>query len=205
MALDAIASARKSPSSPLLPPAITHLQLVDPSDLPRFKALGAVAVVQPYWFVIDKYYFWNIQVPYLGKPRADIEYPMRSFMNEGVLVTSSSDYPVTVPPNPLAGIETGMLRWYQDGSDGNEVLWPKERCTLEQMINTFTIDGAKSLSLEKISGSIEAGKSADFIILNRNILKIPAQQIGDLKLTNVQSTYFRGRKIYERGAKQLTR
>jgi predicted amidohydrolase YtcJ len=105
-----------------------------------------------------------------------------------------------MPPNPLAGIETGVLRWYQDGSNGDAVLWPAERCTLEQMLDTFTINGAKSLSLETISGSIETGKSADFIVLNRNILGIPTKLIGDPKQTYVLFTYFCGRKIFEKTA-----
>jgi predicted amidohydrolase YtcJ len=146
--------------------------------------------------VIDKDYFWNIQVPYLGKRRADDEYPMRSFFSEGVLVASSSDYPVTLPPNPLTGIETGVLRWYQGVSSGSEALWPSERCTVRQMIDSFTINGSKSLFLEKTSGSIEVGKSADFVILSRNILKIPVKQIGDPKQTRVLATYFQGRKIF---------
>jgi hypothetical protein len=200
MALDAITIAQNAAGKQRFRPAVTHLQLVDPSDLVRFTTLGVVAVTQPYWFVIDKYYFWNIQVPYLGKQRADLEYPMQSFIKDGTLVASSSDYPVTMPPNPLAGIETGVLRWYQDGSNGDAVLWPAERCTLEQMLDTFTINGAKSLSLETISGSIETGKSADFIVLNRNILGIPTKLIGDPKQTYVLFTYFRGRKIFEKTA-----
>ena len=200
MALDAITIAQKTDGKQGFRPAVTHLQLVDPTDLLRFRTLGVVAVTQPYWFVIDKYYFWNIQVPYLGRQRADLEYPMQSFIKDGALVASSSDYPVTMPPNPLAGIETGVLRWYQEGSNGNEVLWPAERCTLEEMLDTFTINGAKSLLLENISGSIETGKSADFIVLNRNILEIPTKLVGDSKQTYVLFTYFRGRKIFERAA-----
>ncbi len=203
MALDAIAAAQNAAGNPAIPPSITHLQLVAPEDILRFEKLGTIAVVQPYWFVIDKYYFWNIQVPYLGKLRADREYPMHSFLKNGVLVASSSDYPVTLPPNPLIGIETGVLRWYQEGSSGKEVLWPRERCTLEQMMDSFTINGAKSMSLDNISGSIEAGKSADFVILNRDILRTPPKMIGDPHQTFVLATYFRGRKIFSRTKQDL--
>jgi len=196
MALDAIMAGEKAVGRKDMRPAITHLQLVDPADLPRFETLAVVAVTQPYWFVIDKDYFWNIQVPYLGMRRADDEYPMRSFFSEGALVASSSDYPVTLPPNPLAGIETGVLRWYQGVSSGSETLWPSEHCTVGQMIDSFTINGSKSLFLEKVSGSIEVGKSADLIVLNRNIFKIPLKLIGDPKQTRVVATYFQGRKVF---------
>ena len=198
MALDSIAAAEKAAGRKVMRPAITHLQLVDPADLARFRSLGAVAVTQPYWFVIDKDYFWNIQVPYLGKRRADREYPMRSFFYEGVLVASSSDYPVTLPPTPLAGIETGVLRWGQSFSSGSAVLWPSERCTLRQMIDSFTMNGAKSMLLDTISDSIEVGKSADFVLLNRNLFAIPAKQIGDAQNTHVEATYFRGRQVFGR-------
>jgi|WetSurSiteA1Bulk_404760.scaffolds.fasta_scaffold02495_3 predicted amidohydrolase YtcJ len=202
MALNAISAAEKSLGKRDMRPGITHLQLVDPLDLARFKSLGVVAVTQPYWFVSDKYYFWNIQVPYLGRHRADREYPMQSFFRNGVLVASSSDYPVTLPPDPLAGIETGVLRWYQGASSGSEVLWPSERCTVEQMIDSFTINGATSMLLEKTSGSIEPGKSADLIILNKNILKIPRKLIGDPRQTYVLATYFQGRKVFDANERQ---
>jgi hypothetical protein len=197
MALDSIAAAEKAAGRKDMRPAITHLQLVDPKDLERFRTLGVVAVAQPYWFVSDKDYFWNIQLPYLGKWRADREYPMLSFFKEGVLVASSSDYPVTLPPDPLAGIETGVLRWYQGVSRGSEVLWPAERCTIRQMVDSFTIHGAESMLLENRSGSIQVGKSADFIVLSRNIFKIPPKRIGDSRHSSVLMTYFQGRKVYD--------
>jgi predicted amidohydrolase YtcJ len=199
MALDAILAAERATGRKDKRPAITHLQLVDRKDLARFKMHGVVAVPQPYWFVIDKQYFWNIQMPYLGKWRADREYPMRSFFKEGVLVASSSDFPVTLPPNPLAGIETGILRWYQGISLGSEILWPEERCTTGQMIDSFTINGAKSMFLEKTSGSLEVGKAADFIILSHNILKIAKRSIGDSQHSRVLMTYFQGKKVYDAG------
>jgi len=117
-----------------------------------------------------------------------------------VLVASSSDYPVTIPPNPLAGIETGILRWYQGLSNGFESLWRSERCTIQQMIDSFTINGSESLFLEKTSGSLEVGKSADFIILSQNILKIPPAHIGDSQYSRVLATYFQGRQVFDASA-----
>ena len=61
----------------------------------------------------DDYYTY-LQVPYLGQSRADHEYPMKSFFDNGVLVASASDFPVTYPPDPLDGIQTGVMRWFQD-------------------------------------------------------------------------------------------
>jgi predicted amidohydrolase YtcJ len=165
---------------------------VDPADIIRFKQLGAIAVTQPYWFMEDDYYY-NLQVPYLGQKRADEEYPMEIFFKAGVVVTSSSDYPVTIPCNPLVAIQTGILRSIPDTDDPSQILWPEERATLDQMIASFTTNGAYALFCERETGSIEKGKWADFIILNRNLLKIPADSIRHAK---VLRTFVEGREEY---------
>jgi predicted amidohydrolase YtcJ len=196
MALNAIQAAEKATGKKDMRPAITHLQLVSAKDMKRFKTLRVVAVPQPYWAVSDEYYH-DIQLPYLGKWRADHEYPMESFFKEGVLVASGSDYPVTVPDDTLAGIETGVLRWYQGISYGNEVLWPEECCSIRQMIDSFTINGSKSLFTEKISGSIAVGKSADMVVLSKNIFRISPKSIGDSTVSHVLATYFHGLRTYQ--------
>ncbi len=138
--------------------------------------MDVVAIPQPYWFSKDNYYY-NIQVPYLGQKRADEEYPMKSFFDEGVVVASSSDYPVTIPCNPLEAIQFGITRSEFNTTDPNEILWPEERVTLEQMIRSFTINGAYANFLEKETGSIEVGKKADLIVLDKNLFEIPVTEI----------------------------
>lgn len=178
---------------------ITHLQLVDPKDILRFKELGVVAVPQPYWFVKDDYYY-NIQVPYLGQKRADEEYPMESFFKAGITVASSSDYSVTIPCNPLNAIQIGVTRSKLDVNDPKEVLWPREIATLEQMIASFTINGAYANFLEKVTGSIEIGKAADLIVLDENLFKIPANEISKAK---VILTLSGGKEVYSTGVIKL--
>jgi hypothetical protein len=172
--------------------SITHLQLVDQKDIKRFTELGVVAVPQPYWFSKDNYYY-NIQVPYLGQERADEEYPMKSFFDEEVIVASSSDYPVTIPCNPLEAIQYGITRSEFNTTDSTEILWPEERVTLEQMIRSFTINGAYANFLEKETGSIEVGKKADLIILDKNLFEIPVTEIHNAK---VLMTLFEGEKVF---------
>ena len=172
---------------------ITHLQLVDPSDIVRFKDLGVVGVPQPYWFTKDDYYY-NIQVPFLGQQRADEEYPMKSFFDAGVVVASSSDYPVTIPCNPLEAIQIGITRSELNITDSKEILWPEERVSLEQMIRSFTINGAYVNFLEKETGSIEVGKSADLIVLDENLFKIAPTEISKAK---VLMTIFEGKIVFK--------
>lgn len=191
--LDALAAVRKTNGPRDGRPLITHLQLVDQADIARFKELGAVAVPQPYWFAKDSYYF-NLQVPYLGQKRADEEYPMRSFFAAGVPVASASDFPVTVPCNPLVAVEMGITREETGKTDPALVLWPEEKATLEQMIRSFTIDGAYANFLEDETGSLEAGKWADLIVLDKNLFEIPPAGIHTAK---VVWTIFEGQTVFQ--------
>ncbi|NMC11328.1 MAG: amidohydrolase [Chloroflexi bacterium] len=177
---------------------ITHLQFVNHDDIPRFAKLGAVAVVQPFWFLVDCHY--QQAVDYLGQERADRQYPMKSFVNHGVVVASASDYNVTVPPNPLDAIETGITRKCNPEiiaphPDFNKALNPAEAVTLEEMIDSYTINGAYANFLEKVTGSLEVGKKADFIVLDKNLFEIPAEEIHTAR---VLKTYFDGKEVFQR-------
>jgi hypothetical protein len=189
-ALDGIAYAARVNGGRDSRAMLTHLQLVSPEDVLRFKALGAVAATQPFWFMKDDYYS-NIQVPYLGLKRADEEYPMENFFKAGVTVTSSSDYPVTIACDPLQAIQTGMTRSRPGLTDPGAVLWPGERASLEQMIASFTVNGAYANFLENTTGTIEPGKSADLVVLDKNLFELPADKIGTAK---VILTLFEGRE-----------
>ncbi len=104
---------------------VTHLQLVEPDDIKRFGELGVVGVPQPFWFKVDEYYR-ELALPYLGKDRAATQYPMQSFFDAGVIMASSSDFPVTIPFDPLIAIQTGNTRSANRESP-EAILWPEER------------------------------------------------------------------------------
>jgi hypothetical protein len=196
MSLDAIEAAERAGGGDAAArPLITHLELVDPADFSRFAALGVVAVPQPYWFHKETM-FHEILVPFLGKSRAERQYPMKSFWDHGVVVASASDYPVSPPPDPLLAIQRGVLRRAPERSAQPGALWPEEAVTVEQMIESFTINGAFANFLEEETGSIEVGKSADLVALSRDILACPPEQITEAQ---VELTVFEGRPVYAGG------
>jgi predicted amidohydrolase YtcJ len=191
--LDALEAARAANGVHDWRPGITHLQLVDPADYARFAQLGVTAVPDPYWFLMDDYY-WYLQLPYLGQQRADDEYPMKSFFTAGALVASASDFPVTIPPDPITGIQTGVMRWAPGwGIPTSDVLWPEESVTVRRMIQSFTINGARADFTDRTTGSIAKGKSADLIVLSHNILKTDPRHID---AADVTLTVFRGETVY---------
>ncbi len=177
-------------------PGITHLQYVAPEDVPRLARLGVTAVVQPYWAVKDSYYF-DSQLPALGQWRAEHEYPIRSFFDAGALVASASDWPVTLPPDPLDAMQIGVTRRFPGHSLVDEPLWPEEACTTEQMIDSFTINAARALFVEAQTGSIEPGKSADVVVVDRDLSAVSPAEIGEARAL---LTLFQGREVFRDGS-----
>jgi predicted amidohydrolase YtcJ len=159
---------------------ITHLQLVTPKDIARFGELGIVGVPQPFWFKVDEYYE-KLARPYLGKARADVQYPMKSFIESGVIMASASDFPVTIQFDPLIGVQIGMTRSLP-GVEPEVVLWRDERATLDDMIASFTINGAYANFIEHETGSLEVGKRADVIVLDQNLFDIPPAEISQTRV-----------------------
>lgn len=176
-------------------PVCTHLQVVDPADIPRIAANNVVAVTNPYWHFKAPGYFTDIEVPYLGD-RAYHEYPMKSLFDAGIVVGAASDFNVTPIPAPLRGIQLGVTRTEegQDSSIPENVLWGEEAATVAQMIEAFTINNAMACRDEAISGSLEVGKRADMVIIEKNIFDIPVNEIGTVK---VVQTISEGKVIYE--------
>lgn len=184
---------------------ITHLQLVDKNDIKRFKDLNVIAALQPYWHLKGPKWWEEVDYKLLGD-RAEEEYPLKSFLNEGVMITSSSDHSVTPVPNPFYAIEAGVTRnLYNhkyfgvdditDMDDERYLLNKNERGTVEDLVRSFTINGAYQIFREDEVGSLEVGKYADFIIIDRDIFSVDPV---DIENTKVLKTFFNGKLVYER-------
>ena len=193
--LDAVEEARARNGVRDARHQMTHIQLVAPDDIRRFAELGVVAVPQPFWFTKGDY-FEHLEEPFLGAERANGEYPMQSFFAAGAVVASASDFPVTIPFDPLEGIEFGVLRSAVPEDPAYE-LGPDERASLEDMIASFTIHGAYASFLESEIGSLEEGKLADVVVLSRNLFEIDPSEIGE---TDVLLTWFEGDVVYRAAA-----
>lgn len=172
---------------------ITHLDWVKEDDVARFKDLGAIPVPQPSWFGKD--WYTNVR----GEGLKELNH-MGSYFEAGIPVASSSDFPSTDTFKrdmyPLTGLEVGITRLDPDKTteDGlNKVVWPKEKASLEDMITSYTINGAHLIFQEDERGSIEAGKKADLIVLDKNLFQIPVTSIGEAK---VLMTFFEGKEVF---------
>ncbi len=170
---------------------IVHLQLIDETDKPRFAELNVGATFQSLWAYPDPAAL-ELDIPMLGEERTYDMYPIASVAAAGGRIVGGSDYWVT-DMNPLLAIEVAITRQNPYTNDG-PVMNADESVNLETMIAAYTINGAYLMSLEDKQGSIEVGKRADLIVLDRNLFEIPAAEISE---ANVTMTIFDGRTIYE--------
>ena len=193
--LDAIAAARKANGNSRLRHEIAHAELIHADDIPRFKALNAVAELSPIlWYPSP---LVQTMAAVIGRERADRFWPIKSLLDAGVLMVYGSDWPSVVPsPNPWPGIEAMVTRRDPYGKEPG-ALGPEQAIGLADAIAIFTRNGAAGLRLEEQTGSIEPGKSADFIVLDRNLFDIPPEQISD---TQVLETIFEGRVVSSHAA-----
>lgn len=192
--LDAIAAARAANGDSGLRHEVAHVPFVHAADLPRFAALGAVAEVSP------KLWFPNPVTPsqhaVLGKERTDRCHPIRSLIDAGAEVIYGSDWPASAPDaNPWIGLAGMLTRKHPLGAFPGAI-GEDQAITLDQALPLFTTNAARAMGLEHVTGSLAAGKSADFIILERSIFDMTPKEIATAE---VAATIFEGRVVFERG------
>lgn len=193
MSLDAFEAAGRANGFRDLRHHIAHLELIDPADIPRFKRLGVTANFQALWAYADPY-ITELTLPILGPGRSRWLYPIGSVVGTGAVIAGGSDWSVS-SMNPLEAIQVAMTRRGPDDPPGDAWI-PEEKVDLETMLRAYTTNGAWLSHDEKSRGSLEPGKAADIIVLDRNLFKIPASEIGRVK---VLLTLLDGREVF-RGA-----
>ncbi len=190
LALDAIASARAANGSSDGRHHISHLEVIHPDDVPRFAELDAVANIQPFWAVDDDQ-MQDLRIPSLGTERVGWQFVFGSLVRAGARLAAGSDWTVTTA-NPLLEIEVAVNRVPPDSRDAAPFL-PDERLSLDNALAAFTLGSAWVNHLDVDTGSIEVGKLADLIVLDRNLRGPDAGPIGDAV---VRQTYVEGQRVF---------
>jgi predicted amidohydrolase YtcJ len=188
--LDAVASARAANGDQGHRHHISHIQLIDNADVPRFKELGVIANYQPLWAYADEY-ITELTIPFLGPERSAHMYAINSLEKSGATVAFGSDWSVS-SPNPFWQMETAITRLGALG-ETTEPFLPEEAITLAQALDAFTINAAYVNRLEKDTGSLEVGKRADLAVLDRNLFDIKPAELSD---TKVLVTLFEGKPVH---------
>lgn len=173
---------------------VAHGQFVHPDDIPRFAALGVSADISPFIWVPGPIVEAIREV--LPRDRADRMQPNRSLIDAGAIVAGGSDWPVSASPNAWEGIH-GLVTREDPSGEYPGTLWPEEAITLDEAIAVFTINAAEAMGLAEETGSLEVGKSADFVLLDRDPFAHPANE---LVRTRVDETWFAGRRVFAREA-----
>lgn len=172
---------------------IAHGQFIHPDDLPRLAALNVTADISPFLW-------WPGVIPeaiaaVLPSDIATRMHPNRDLIDSGALVAGGSDWPVSESPNPFLGIAGLVTRADPTGAYPGR-LWPEQAISLDEAIAVFTRNAARAMGVDDVAGSLKAGKSADFVVLDRNPFDVDPAAVAQ---TVVGETWFAGRKVYQRG------
>ncbi|KAL1735824.1 amidohydrolase family-domain-containing protein [Schizophyllum commune] len=190
LVLDAFEAALANTNISAVRPRLEHAQLMTDKDIERLGRLGVIASVQPTHVIDDMWYAEDR----LGPSRIRGLYAFRSMLNAGARITLGSDFPVETM-NPLAGFYAGITRLTYDGRSpqGGGGWFPEQALTRREALRGLTIEPAHASFSEDKVGSLEVGKKADFVVLSRDIMTVPVEEIMG---TRVLATAIDGRVVY---------
>jgi predicted amidohydrolase YtcJ len=191
-ALDAVEVARGANGSSDTRPHIAHIQVIHPDDVPRFAALGVTANAQALW-ASHHPQMDDLTIPFLGAHRTRWQYPFGSLLRVGARLAMGSDWAVS-SANPLLAMEVAVTRIDPDLRGQHPPFLPDERISLEDALAGYTSGSAWINHLEDVCGSIEVGKTADLVVLDRDLFDRGAGHIGE---TRVVATFIDGAAVHE--------
>jgi len=208
MALEAIEAARKADGVYSRPDTLAHLQCATPADIKRIGEDHLNLVYTFSWMYAEPKGYDLSTVPFFNKVQGNsyealhnpndyfeqCNYPTKTSKDAGAVLIAGSDAPVlTRDPQPFVNMEMGVTRSRRGGQPSS----PWQRLSVEDVIDAYTINGARALNRSREIGSLEVGKSADFIMVDQDILELAhsghPEKIGD---TKVLATWFMGKKVY---------
>ena len=190
-ALDAVAAARAANGPSDTRPHVAHIQVIHPDDIGRFAPIGMIANAQPYWAVHEGQ-MDRLTIPFLGQERATWQYPFGSLLRAGARLAMGSDWSVSTA-DPLAQIEVAVNR-VSDLHRDHQPFLPDERMTLDQALAAFTMGSAYVNHLDQETGTLEPGKFADLVVLDRDIHAPDAGPLGDAR---VIGTFVEGAAVHD--------
>ncbi|MFB7471367.1 amidohydrolase [Kitasatospora sp. NPDC056184] len=188
-ALDAVEAARAANGWRDTRHHLAHLQVVHPDDLPRFARLGAVANIQPLWAAHEPQ-MDELTIPFLGPERAARQYPFGALQRAGATLAAGSDWPVS-SPDPLAGLHVAVNRREPDAVD-ERVFLPEQRLDVASAIAAYTA-GSAHVNGHDDAGVLAAGRWADLVVLDRDLLTGPPEEIAAAR---VLRTYVGGELVH---------
>ena len=192
--LDAVAAARAQNGPSDTRPHIAHIQLIHPDDIGRFRELGVIANAQPYW-ACHEGQMDNLTIPFLGD-RWRWQYPFRSLRAAGAVLAMGSDWSVSTA-DPLLEMEVAVERIADESRGVSEPFLPDERLDLVDALAAFTAGSAYANHLDAETGTLEVGKAADLVILDRDLFDRGAGAIGEAR---VVAAFVDGSPVYEDSA-----
>ena len=188
-ALDAIEAVSASNPSWDRRPVITHAQLIDPVDLPRFASLGVIANFQPLWTFLDPMNK-DLILPRIGQARNNQQYQLRKVIDSGARISFGSDWPIT-DFTPLVALAVPVHRQSPDQQPPQG--WSIEQAiSIEEAMHFYTAAVAHQLFREENYGTLEVGKVADFIVLDRSPIETTPHEVREIK---VLATYKKGKLV----------